>query len=285
MIKKCVFCVLGQHAKCLGCDCGCAPATIDPIVESKMVELLVENAVPAQAVDAILEVVHMPIIPIDDGLVECECCNNRQKELKKRMGMLMCDECYEKELALQAANNTPEKQQERVLSMNNILTSARTIDAQIQVRTDIFNANTVAIVTLKKAIDEDVTITNKQFRLAEELSTRFHILKTAIFELNEEVIIKSNEQRAIQTYLNQLSNSLRAEEREKLKLQDINYNPQPAKLKVSSNKPKKEKVDKALLEKYSKELGLPPSVLTMSMVAKNLTLDQAYTNMKKAMGK
>jgi len=198
--------------------------------------------------------------------------------------MLMCDACWQKEQQLKAENFTPEKQQSRVTALNRAMEAARKIDADVTVSTDLFNAATVAIVDLKKAIDENPEITNKAFFLAKELTTRFNHFRQVIFEAQATISDAANNQRAIQSFLNTFSNQLRAEEREELKLQDINYQPKPPKtVKPATVKTRKSsKLDKAELAKYAKELQVSEFTLQMLCVSGGLTPEAAANKLRKS---
>lgn len=213
----------------------------------------------------------------------CDACSNTGS-MEIYIDMLMCPSCIEKELELQkeSKNNT----ENRVLDMNSLITKSREIDASVTLSQDLFNAETIAITELKTAIESDSSITNKQFKLAELVTERMNLFKKAIFEKNQELIELNNKQRASQTYLNNLANQLRADEREKLKLQDMSYQPQsPKDKKPRTDAAKKKALDVPRLKQLAAELGLPHTVLQMMCVSKNLTPEQAYDHMKKAMGK
>jgi len=197
--------------------------------------------------------------------------------------MLMCPECLAKQKELQAQSEA--QAETRVLDyqkdVQQRLEQAKNIDNSIQTKSDIFNAQTVAIVELKKLIDEDLTIedSQKNFRLASILTDRMNGLKKAIFDLNTEVIDKTNAQNAIQVYINNLSNKLRTDEREKIKLADINYQPNP--IKVSKPRaPKVPKFDKVELNRWAQYVGVPASVIQMICVSKNITPEQAAHQLK-----
>src|SRR6185295_4538378 len=187
---------------------------------------------------------------------ECEVCNNIGEVEPVYGGILMCESCLEREMARQLNNRSPEKQNERVKSMNEMIESSRSIDNSIQVHTDLFNAQTISIIELKSAIDNDESITNKPYALAKELSVRFAKFSSVIFEKNQEIIEATNKQKAIQVYLNNLANQLRIEEREQLHIKDVNYTPNLKKIdgkkKIRINK----KIDKVELKKYAMELGV-----------------------------
>jgi len=223
-----------------------------------------------------------------DKTGECEVCDNKDCHVTKHYGnMWFCDDCWLKEQDLQKVNQSPENQQARVDAYRASVQTSRELDNKIEVRTDLFNAATTAIVELKAMIDANVDITNKPYALAEELLNRFNHFKQVVFELNEKIVDANNNQKAIQVYLNQMANQLRAEEREKLKIADINYKPNP----VSPSKPrsisttgtrKKGGLDKAELTKYAKELGISEITLQMVCVSKGITPETAANQLRKS---
>jgi len=190
-------------------------------------------------------------------------------------GMLLCASCIEKE---ELIRNSPAKQQERINNLK--LESSRALDYSIQVKEDIFNAQTVSINELKTVIDGDATITNKHFHLANELTVRYKHFSKVIFDKQAEIIEESNKQRAVQSYLNTLSNKLRLEEREKLKLNDMSYTPHEKPIsKPKSINPVK-KFDKNELVRCSNESGFPMAVIQMICVKKNMTPLEAIIHLK-----
>lgn len=216
----------------------------------------------------------------------CDCCPNRGIVEIRYGNMLMCSDCWNKEQSLHAENMKPENQQARVDAMHNAMEASRKLDASVEVRSDLFNAATVSIVELKKLIDDNPTITNKPYALAETLTERFSHFKQVIFDANENIINATNNQKAIQVYLNNLANSLRVEEREKLKLADINYKPgaiKPVKT-VTAVKTRKAstKLDKKELDKYAKELGVSAFTLQMLCVSQGITPEMAANKLRKS---
>lgn len=219
---------------------------------------------------------------------KCEVCEKESSVQLMYGSILMCPECSDKEIKLKEEMNRPENVAARVNEanerMNTLLQQSQKIDDSIQVTSDLFNANTVAIVELKKSIDSDESITNKPYALAEALTNRFSHLKQVIFERNEQNRTDGNEQKAIQVYLNNMANTLRAEEREKLKISDINYQPgaikpvKPKLIKTSSAK----KLDKTELKKYAAELGVAEFTLQMLVVSKGITVEQAANMLRKS---
>lgn len=215
----------------------------------------------------------------------CECCPKTDGPFVKFMTMIMCMDCYNKEKAHQADINNPVKQQERIDAA--AIRRELNVNAEqtLNVRTDIFNASTLAIVELKTRIENDETISNKAYAFAEELKNRFNHFKQVIFKAQEELLEATSNQRAIQSYLNQIANQLRAEEREKLKLNDMAYQPKPVK-PVSSGpdsktvKPRKPRFDKDELNKAARETGLKAATIQMLCVSKGLTVDAAVKELK-----
>lgn len=212
-------------------------------------------------------------------------------DLRTYAGMIVCGNCYAIEMGLLKQNNAPAAQQVRVEESTNrtleniALQKSREVDNAIQVRTDLFNAATTSIVELKATIDANAEITNKPYALAEELTKRFEHYKQVVFELSEQIVAAGNNQKAIQVYLNQLANQLRAEEREKLKIADINYKPNPVKpVKTKSVKTTgtSKKLDKAELKKYAAELGVSEFTLQMLCVSKGITPEMAANQLRKS---
>lgn len=231
----------------------------------------------------------------------CDICGAEGISVELKYGnMLMCQPCIIKEDQLYKESQKPENIAARIesataeikqaASINDVLRDSRLTDDGIAVRTDIFNAATVAIVDLKKSIDSDDTIQNKPYALAEELKRRFEHFKNVIFEMQQSIVEAGNEQKAIQVYLNQLANTLRAEEREKLKISDLNYKPNPVKsatpkaIKTTGTQ-KKTKLNKVELRNAAKELGVSEFTLQMLIVSKGYTVEQAAAKIRETMGK
>lgn len=219
-------------------------------------------------------------------LATCEACPNVGPcELYPDIsGMLLCHDCIDKEEKILMS---PEKQQERVdasiARTNELIEKSRAVDFSIKVREDIFNAQTISIQELKTAIDNDSSIENKHFTLANELTERYRHFSKLIFDKQAEIVEESNKQRAVQSYLNQLSNKLRQDERDKLKLHDINYKPSEKPVSKPKTITTAKKYDKTELVKYANETGIPLAALQMLCVSKNMTPQQAAEHMKKIM--
>lgn len=225
---------------------------------------------------------------------ECEVCPKKDVTITNHRGIWYCDDCWKAECAAVSeltpvpveSIKTPEQEQfnNAIATYQNAYLAAKEIGPTVAVRTDLFNAATVAIVNVKAAIDNDASITNKPYALAEALLKQFNEHKVAIFELNEQVIDRGNKQKAIQVYLNNLANTLRAEEREKLKLSDISYVPKPVKPIVVKDKvvTRKPKIDKTELRNTAAKLGISEFMLQQIIVAKNVTIQEAADIIRKS---
>lgn len=215
---------------------------------------------------------------------ECECCTN-PPPLRLFMAMWMCSSCIEKNKALSAASEAEAENRvkdvrdtgDKVQQINKILKEAGTVINSIEVKTDIFNAQTVAIVDMHKAIEADESITNKPGALANELYKLYTTYKEKIFANQQENVELANKQNAIQKYLNELKNKLTEAERERYKLLDVNYKPNQVKLanKAINSPAKPKKYDKAEITKAAQRAGVPASVIQMLCVSKNMTPMQA----------
>lgn len=217
---------------------------------------------------------------------ECEVCDKTEVHITRHYGnMWFCDECWVKEQELTKNNSTPEAQAQRVETYKMSVQTSRELDNAVQVRTDLFNAATESIVNLKKMIDENAEIPNKPYALATELLERFNHFKSVIFEYNEKIVEANNEQKAIQIYLNQMANTLRADEREKLKIADINYKPNPVKtvtprgIKTSGTS---KKIDKSAVKKLAAELGVSEFTVQMIVVQNGGDVEKAGNILRKS---
>lgn len=196
-------------------------------------------------------------------------------------GILLCQSCIDRE---EMIRNSESSQIKRVEEMKADATTrmeaAQSVDRSIQMRSDVFNAQTVSIIELKQIIDVDTNIKpeEKHFALAKVLTERLNQFKKAIFEKNEEMVNMVNQQRAVQTYLNDLANKLRKEQREEIHLRDVSFPVAPIK---SPTKPRNsgaptKKFDKTEVRKFAALAGMPDSVIQMTCIAKNITPEQAY---------
>jgi hypothetical protein len=212
-------------------------------------------------------------------LPECDFCE-RTDSIRKIGNSLACPDHI---TDAQSVENPHPSVNESPININEVLKKSREVDTAVQTRADLFNAETVSISDIFKAIDTDESITNKPFAKATELQTRINKQKQVIFELNQRIVDEHSRQRAQTQALNVLANQLRQEERDKLKLQDINYKPRDIRMPVTPKtiKMAKKRIDKAELRNAAKELGIPEFTLQMIIVQKNLSVKEAFEMFKK----
>lgn len=206
---------------------------------------------------------------------ECESCNNKGI-LQVCNKMALCRECVAKEIA----NTLPSVPVSELTPSvaNTVIAMSQQIDNSIRVSSDLFNAATTPILELKKSIDSDDTIAadKKHYKLAEVLLERFNTHKRAIFDMQEKIVAEHSSQRAIQQYLNTLASSLQAEEREKLKIADINYKPEVVKeIKPKVAKPKPQKFTNAEIKAVCAQFGVDEFMVRMTITAQQCSLLEA----------
>lgn len=237
--------------------------------------------------------------PIPKKPDECDACAKPPTEFFNNMWL--CADCRRREGDAMAYGyvggameiNIPS----RVLNMINgtqpvnpevlsVLEKARKIDHALTTRADLYNAETIAIKDVELNLPPDTP--NKNFVLAKLINERIEKYQGLIFGKNEELIALHNQQRAAQTFLNTLANTLRLEEREQLKLRDLNYKPKEVKpvkdvkLPKGTNKPDKEQIRIAATN-LSIELHkpIPEFMLQMICISKNLTVAQGADFLRK----
>lgn len=226
---------------------------------------------------------------------QCEVCDKDNIRVVEHYGnMWFCPECWDLEVKASIENMAPMAQEARVQAYKDsyttrVIETSRVTDDSIQIIPDIITAKTTAILDIKKAIDADSAIQNKPYALAEELTKRFEHFKKVIFDAQQLMVDAGNEQKAIQIYLNNMANTLKAEERERLKIDDINYKPTTKTPKVKSitthgaGKAPKEKVAKSpkvSIDKVSiREAAILHQVdeymLQFLVVSKGITIETA----------
>ena len=210
----------------------------------------------------------------------CDACPN-VGELNVCNGMALCRECIAKEIetslpSVPASEITPSNND----YINPVVQMSKDIDNSIRVSTDLFNAATPAIVELKAAIDNDANIPpdKKRYELAKVLLDRFNLHKKAIFEMQANIVEEHTNQKAIQLYLNGLATKFQAEEREKLKIADINYKPEVVKeLKPKVSKPKSTKITSAEIKAACAQFGVDEFMVRMTITAQNCSLLEAIS--------
>lgn len=205
----------------------------------------------------------------------CKLCSHNQIDHTSRA---ICAQCNSETFCNVANGNallcaTCMGELERELLNKNSLENSKKIDASIHVRADLFNAQTLAIIEVKRLIDADdaISLENKHFTLAKHITERHEHIKSVVFGLREDISELQNEQRAIQTYYNDLAKKLRVEEKARIKLSDLNYKPIEPKAIKQPKAPSIKKFDKAEVMRLANEFKLPAQAIQLLCVAKGIT--------------
>lgn len=161
-----------------------------------------------------------PTRKIVKKLGTCDVCDSEGVEVAVYYGNIaQCDACYAKEQSILAESKVPE-----------VVIQAQKIDQTIAIKQDVFNLATIACSELRGALEADPNVTNKAYVLAETIKIRIEKMDAAIFAKRDELKDLDSARRAHLEYLQKITD-LRAEEREKLRLQDISYVPQQPTIK------------------------------------------------------
>lgn len=147
-----------------------------------------------------------------------------------------------------------------------LIESSRSIDASLRGNQDFHNAATVPIIELKRAIKDDDSIKNKDEALKAELLIRYEHFCARLFDLNNEVYIAQLSKSIIRHNLDELASTMRAEERERIKIADSNYIP-PAKKVVKAKIVAKDKksVFDTMVENFAKMTGITETEARITM--------------------
>lgn len=195
--------------------------------------------------------------------------------------MWLCAECRDKEFAIIQQNNSVVK----------IIETSREIDSQIVLKTDILVAQTVPAMELRAAIDQDETIPQdqKDYRFTEECYQRYLKLKQVISEERKALQEKENLLRVWQTNTQATAGKLRADQREKYKELDFNYQPEPIKKQNKTTKVKTGKTpkfDKAAVMQAANKYKVPAHTVQIMVVTRKgeVTPEQAAMELARNMG-
>jgi len=189
-------------------------------------------------------------------------------------GMKMCDSCAK--LDIHAS--------ELAIAANGMIQASREVDATIEIKPDVFNAETVAIHQVMGAIQHDVNIpdSDKNFVMAKTCMEHFQTMQKAIFEEKQEFAekmrAKENAMRAWQVQVHTFASRVEDARKETFKNFDISYTPKPAKITKStttSTASKSKKPTKVELFDASKKYGVPMAAVAFLASSRNMTADQA----------
>jgi hypothetical protein len=147
-------------------------------------------------------------------------------------------------------------------------------DTTIRVVSDLFNAHTASIEALRICVESDDTIENKNYEFARKLEQRY-LNNKQIIEKSRNITQQTlADNRAIQTRYNELAKQLRAEEREKIKIQDTKYQPvvkpvKPVKILTVKN------YDMKGIKIAAQLANIPEQIITGICLVKNITPNEA----------
>lgn len=226
----------------------------------------------------------------------CESCGKPNHRTMNKT-LMVCPDCLILEQEAQA--ELERGAEDRIAAHNEEWKKrAEKVNHALQVNTDIFNAQTIAIVELKKLIDSDESVpSNEKHEILAQLIKEHHAhMQQVLFPAKNLLSEITSSMRADEQYLHELRNKLSREAIERLKLEDINYKPTEPKVlktpkapKVVSDKdatPRKRapKLNMAELNKHaeilSKELGMPATHLVGML--QNVQLSQAFETVAEA---
>lgn len=163
---------------------------------------------------------------------DCESCGKMGPCELNGQKKLLCASCYNIALdtliiGADTRNKPYEPLPAKELTPQEIIEQSRQIDSSIRYNGDFYNAATIAIVELKKAIDNNSEIPAEEKNLVfqKELADRYYKLSQAVFELDSEKFKLVTEQLAIHNTLRDFGNDLRKEARERIRESDILYQP------------------------------------------------------------
>ena len=200
----------------------------------------------------------------------CSVCNKSDVKLNKMAGMLYCEPCLAREELAQKELEASAKTRVAELETNRVPSP----DTTIEVITDIFNAQIASIEEWRKEIELDTTIINKHFELAQRMEARYLHLKSVITDAQNTLKTAQNDSRSIQTYYNDLAKRLKSEERERIRIADVQYHP-PEKPTKATKAPSVKKYNKIEIREASGISGIPEQILTMLCVTHNVSVKEA----------
>lgn len=216
---------------------------------------------------------------------ECEVCSKHADCIDVN-GILMCPSCLERELVSDPNPKPPEQARSLEYTDNRnaiqiLADEIKASDAKISNRPEFFNAETISIEEIKTRIIADNSIENKRFELAKIVQQRVIDLEKAIFDADQRRFELGDRQQANRIYLQNLATQLTAEERDKVRIKDINYPIQQPKLHTPRAPSTKSKSNKEELREAAAKYGIAAAVIQTVCIARNMTVEQAIETMLK----
>lgn len=202
-------------------------------------------------------------------LGDCESCDQTNIEITLHYNIWMCDACWQKELAVVPTTKLNE--------VNLIIEKAKQIDNSIQIKSDIWNAETVAAKELYAAVqqDENIPQDQKDYAYTKLSAERVQKFQKVVFDQRQELLENENKLRMWQVNTQEAAGKLRTELREQFKQFDVNYQPVTPKTvkptKTPSPKTASVKASKVAAAKY----GVDVVGVQLIAQAKNISPDDA----------
>lgn len=208
---------------------------------------------------------------------DCDCCTNSiNVVLYELHSMKMCASCYQDDADATA----------KAVEANAMIQQSRTIDSTIEIKLDVFKAETVAAQDVMNAIlsDDSIPAKDKNYAMAAESLRRFQHLQSVIFEerkaFHEKMQAKENQMRAWQVQIHTFAAKVEDSRKEQFRNYDISYTPtKPKTVKSPSvpsvKGPEKKKFNRVQLFDAANKYGLPFAAVQMTAEANNLSAEDA----------
>lgn len=214
----------------------------------------------------------------------CEACT-KTGDCVDVNGILMCPSCLENELV-----SKPSFQKMQQMAYSNPFTanplqqlaeSVKQSDAKLSGKPEFFNAETISIEEIKQKLEADSSITNKRLELGKIVFQRIVDFQKAIFDADQVRFELGDRQEANRRYLNNLAAQMTAEEREIVRLKDINYPVQQPKLTVPRAPSTKAKSNKEELREAASKYKVDAVAIQTICIARNMSVAEAVELMIK----
>ncbi len=201
---------------------------------------------------------------------DCEVCDKPGVDVWPTPGNIdMCADCKAEDDAIRSKAST----------VGNIIEHSVKVDTSIEVKSDLFNAATVAAVELKAAIenDESIPADQKEFKYAQMCYDRFLHFQKVAFEKHQEYIAVENEKRAWQVQTQTIAGKLRSEYRDHFKNLNVNYAPTPVKAIKEVAKTRKPKTAAKVSEsrEAAAKYKVDSTLVHMMVTKRNMSAEDA----------
>lgn len=192
--------------------------------------------------------------------------------------MALCNTCLKKEYDLavkQAKEHSTDFDKSRINTavtnpIGAILKSVET-DQSLQIKEEFFNLETTSIIELNEACK---AADLGPYKIAELLQARFQHFKSVLFDIGTAQVNLNSRMRALAVHLNEIATKLTNEEREQLKIRDLNYQP----VAIPKKKDSTPKVKITAEEKMAQNLVRS----SIAKVAAQLVMDKTASNLEEA---